>query len=1178
MGKRTAFEANTKSSHERDSKRQRFDDSHERNSPRPNGTAEEVTNARDLQNALFFDQSSQSDFRTGLNVFKRFLDSILYSTEELDLPRKRAILREYLDTQKGRERDEKDDAFLQNLTQGWDHAVETNHIAVISQVTAVLALLFKVLATHGELLEYGTLLAKTLVQPSIARRFVRSTSAAPKEENVIAPALRLLTELTRFNEGGHARAVYAKRDFTLEPKILGRNISLGREQSAEDHVKKPSIRTTAIRYLLTHLRYQDERAKSEILSNTNVVRAVFDHIRSDPPFLIYEILDVFRSHVFQDKTIARHTKSRILNGKALARIASLYSYEVAEGSLSEGQKAPDVLAHDFLRLVCTDPAYGVMLPTQGFYPSTFDEDDGEQDDGADHGNDLGIESVENDSKTSKVRNIILSEFTQSQRPYANTLHQELVIDIFRACPELVADYFIKRRDFSYDPKLTSTWIGYSAFLYQTIQLPVPKYFGAKKNYRNQPPPVSVLMHSILPQPLNQQVLTKCLNHNSDLIQLFAIRVLIVALQKLQRVVQELNSASVVRTSKYWEQAAKRLVTEVSRRCPPIRTVFLALKKPGLKNMKRESITRLLRLYYEVTPQVALQEKFDVSLPLCSALVEADKPTATPEDKVFRIMELEHWIQMAKLSPAMRWWQKQKTLQHSPFVTLLKLLVTSKDNEMYAGIKALLSDILYDQEMLQTKTSPDSLDALIASLGAMSGSTTPSAEVLEFLDDCCARFTKVPIKYFDDLDAFCARSSQSVVDLGPFSPLLMTLVEQWPFKGGENATSSIADPLAQWLSRLLYLLKLIGEDETMLSHVRDALVESANTTYKEVLKDAFLWKMGKERAKEALKLATGADFSGSERSTTSPVPLEEPEQSAKAKPGVDLEMPPAEDEKHTGLTRWRKKELGEAIDDGDVGDLVLCLCSEHTEIRIQAIHSIRQLMATIHSSGRNDVGKGDAPEEHPSNNMDFDLQQLYLLLGELLESVDSTGSEAFPYVGGVLAARCTSILADPTLSLFSTVNRFLTASPVWDVSSLLRFFWHRIVASQPDDDGTYHKEVDWYFDYLMDCLRTPADMELFRRSNIFEQLLSHYGSRSCSVSAKDKIVKLLLRATHVGGSTTLITRCGLITWIQMMLDSHDSRHRVLRTLASRVYETCDQEKVATWSSGTIGETVASLTKV
>lgn len=231
-----------------------------------------------------------------------------------------------------------------------------------------------------------------------------------------------------------------------------------------------------------------------------------------------------------------------------------------------------------------------------------------------------------------------------------------------------------------------------------------------------------------------------------------------------------------------------------------------------------------------------------------------------------------------------------------------------------------------------------------------------------------------------------------------------------------------------------------------------------------------------------------------------------------------------------------------------------------------------------TSSRNNAEENDTATGKQGLTPDWDLQQLYLLLCEVLESVDPAGAEAFPYVGGVLAARCAGIVADPTHTLFSTVNNFLTASPAWDVHSLLRFFWHRIVASQPDDDTTYHKEVDWYFDYLLDSLRTPADMELFRRSNIFEQLLTHYGSRSCPASAKDKIVKLLLRATHVEGSTTLITRCGLIPWIQMMLDGHDPRHRALRTLAGRVYDTCDREKVAAWSSDSLGETIASLCKV
>lgn len=184
---------------------------------------------------------------------------------------------------------------------------------------------------------------------------------------------------------------------------------------------------------------------------------------------------------------------------------------------------------------------------------------------------------------------------------------------------------------------------------------------------------------------------------------------------------------------------------------------------------------------------------------------------------------------------------------------------------------------------------------------------------------------------------------------------------------------------------------------------------------------------------------------------------------------------------------------------------------------------------------------------------------------------------FPYVGGVLAARSVKILADPTHSMFSKVNKFLTTAPSWEVDFLLRKLWRSIVGSESDEDGTYHKEVDWFLEYLIDALRTPRDMESFRKSNIFEQLLSFYSSRSCAASAKEKIVRLLLRATAVGGSTTLITRCGLIAWIQMCLDAHDPRHRALRILATRVHETCDQAKVAEWSSNTVVEAVSSLVK-
>lgn len=598
----------------------------------------------------------------GLQTFKAFLDSILYSPDQDQLPRKRAILREYLDTQKEKGKDAKDTVLLPQLIQAWDYAAETNFDMLLAQVTAQLALLFKVFATHSEFEPYGALLCKTLLQPSVARRFVRNLSAPTSKDNVILPAVRLLIEMTKFNEGAFARTVYARKDFTFEPKILARNIGAWKSvqgQSVEEMQRKPSVRTVSVRYLLAHLKHQDERAKMEILANKDVVRAVFDHLTVDPPQLISEIFDAFRNHVFLDKTIPRAVKSRILNGRALNHIAGLYRYEPPEGSIADGQKAPDAIAHDFLRLVCTSPAYGVMLPTQGFYPQPNEDGDGDvqQDEFLDLDADFDLD-FESGQQNSSVRNIILSEFLQSLRPYAHTMHQELVIDIFNACPELIGDYFYKKKDFNYEPKLTATWIGFSAFLYQTIEMLVPQYFGAPKGYRETPPPVYSLLQSVLPQPVTQQVLVKCLNSSSDLIQLFAVRLLIVAFHKLQKILKELDSARLSRPGKSWSNAATRIVNEFSQRCPPMKTIVTAFRQPAFqKGLKRESITRLLRLYYEVTPQIALAEKFDVSVPLCNALIQAEVEQESAEEKAFCVMELEHWIQMARHSPAMRWWQK-----------------------------------------------------------------------------------------------------------------------------------------------------------------------------------------------------------------------------------------------------------------------------------------------------------------------------------------------------------------------------------------------------------------------------------------------------------------------------------------------------------------------------------------
>jgi len=101
------------------------------------------------------------------------------------------------------------------------------------------------------------------------------------------------------------------------------------------------------------------------------------------------------------------------------------------------------------------------------------------------------------------------------------------------------------------------------------------------------------------------------------------------------------------------------------------------------------------------------------------------------------------------------------------------------------------------------------------------------------------------------------------------------------------------------------------------------------------------------------------------------------------------------------------------------------------------------------------------------------------------------------------------------------------------------------------------------------------MEIFRAWNIFERILSFYASPICWSRIKEKVLRLLFRAAAVGGSTTLITRSGILSWIQAQIALKDDHEVMLRQLASRLFETCDQTKVHEWSSGRVKKMVEEL---
>ena len=97
----------------------------------------------------------------------------------------------------------------------------------------------------------------------------------------------------------------------------------------------------------------------------------------------------------------------------------------------------------------------------------------------------------------------------------------------------------------------------------------------------------------------------------------------------------------------------------------------------------------------------------------------------------------------------------------------------------------------------------------------------------------------------------------------------------------------------------------------------------------------------------------------------------------------------------------------------------------------------------------------------------------MLTGELVETAEHFPSERqFPYVAGVFAASCCSVLVEPLHPLYSKINKFLNRGPKWDVSKIPSYWADKILLHPPTEEDCCEAEMNWLLDFLIDGLRTP----------------------------------------------------------------------------------------------------------
>ncbi|KAI0520912.1 ribosome 60S biogenesis N-terminal-domain-containing protein [Xylaria bambusicola] len=1112
-------------------------------------TSEEVYTARQLRHLLTFEQDLQKA-RHGLQSFKNVLDSIVNNDEKKS--EHMQILLEFLESSKPREIEDEVPVYLPDIMETWSMASQMNNENVMSAVPVVLALLLKVVSANLDQVSYGLGVCRTLLQKRQQELIARNLSADKGKDFVISPTLRLLREAICLDGGALAAPIFRARINTF--RSLARNLGLKYIGSGKEDPKRASVRTNATRLLLSCLKLLHNEAKRDLLLQRDIVAALMRHLRDDPPFLISEILDVLKTSVVQDKKLAKEVKIKILNAYSLTQIASLYGYSREPTDSEDGtetrQLSVEDAAHEILLATCTDSAVGICRSQQGYYPEGIAADALVPDtEGADR-LDFGLDSIPWMNKFTDdvpVRNMLLGEFIESLRPWSNIKQSELLLAIFSASPELIAPYFIHKKTFTFDPKLSATWIGYASLLYSVVKMPIPPFFGQSNDYAAVPPPTSVVLDNIIPPPMTLKAINRCLTNKSKLISFYAIRLLIVALEKLDRALIMHREASTSPNS-IWQEASRRLVDNFYQRIPDIKDIINYYRTLADGDfLQREAASRLILLYYEVIPQLALKAKFDVSPILLATIQKVEASNGADEDAAISLLELEHLCAVAQYSPSMRWFGRVAELPTSPFTTLLRLYTEKTTTLSGDTLSQILSYVANEYQLVESNSQSSGLNPLIA---ALRNAGSIDLTIWSFIDNCAERCSRTPTKYLEMIEQHVEGVDAVDQTDTRTCPLLMSIAEQLPFLVSTSPAKETLKQLAAFLRDYLRRSLESGVSRLFLKSISRLLVTALNDK--------------KLSSKITLPKRTSSLDEDTDMLESEPEPkLQSP---AENKKDSVIQLSPQELEdklavpmlmsKENDLLRWSSKPPEELVEEGHGASLILLLSSEHASIRQEALTNVLKMAAKI---------KESTYEEN---------EQIWLLLMELAESAKDLIAEApLPSILVVFACRALDILKTPLHCLYEKVNLFLTSGPVWQPKNIPLL--KAILQEGPTLDGSYYTEISWLLGFLVDSLRTPQDIALFHQRKVYERLFALVTNPYMGINLRTQVLRVLYRTTCIsGGSDTVITRFGAVSWLvaQKAATADGMEKRLYQAMIRRLWETCDQKRIAIWSRGTVEKLV------
>ena len=304
----------------------------------------------------------------------------------------------------------------------------------------------------------------------------------------------------------------------------------------------------------------------------------------------------------------------------------------------------------------------------------------------------------------------------------------------------------------------------------------------------------------------------------------------------------------------------------------------------------------------------------------------------------------------------------------------------------------------------------------------------------------------------DLEKYAQRSN-SECSRATISLLFVAMAEQWPFFL-ERHTEQDVEASSIWISRYITAAALAGENQSTLRNVRDGMVRDTESTRASAKLRAALDNSARHLSDINQATLRRARSNAPRNEMSGLDPNEEQKRSLQQE--LDALAPSSEGNEHPGLNDWQRSDLTEAMSDGAIAQLVLCLCSSYREIRSQALINLRLCLSRLRDPQFSER------------------EQIYLLLGEVAETAAETFNDrTLPSFAGSLTVQSISVLGDPSHIMFSKLNQFLSKSPSWNVSKLPSYWIDRIFLQPSEIDDGSAQEISWLLDVLIDGLRNET---------------------------------------------------------------------------------------------------------